>query len=199
MSNKPTKIIIASTLGAALLLGGGTYALWTSSVTPTTNATIQTGTADLTANDAGAWIDRGQSDLNPTDPPVSIDIAAFRSAPGDVVEYNQGYTIKTASGNDTTFSVTFDNDTETGVAALRARGITVSTSIVDSTGAVVATSPAAGDTLSTSYTVTGATPAAGTVLTVRFDFNFASTVTADDTKNLEVLISDAVVSADQVV
>lgn len=193
---KTTKVLVASTLGAALLLGGSTYALWTASVTPESGATITVGTSDLTVLDAGSWIDRGQTDA--TGDTVAIaDINAFRTVPSDNIEYTQAYNLKTAGNANATVSVAFDNDASVGVAALRERGITLTTQILDGEGNQVAVSPADGDTLGASYEIVGATPAAGENFTVQFNFEFGAEVTADDTKNMQVVISNAVVSAAQ--
>lgn len=198
---KPAKVVLATTLGAALLLGGSTYALWSANVTPETSATIQTGGSDLTANNAGAWIDSVRSAANPTDPAVVItDINEFRTVPGDKLTFDQSFNVS-ASGADsqTKFSVTLPNDAAIDVAALRARGIILTVQITDDeSGAVLASSPAAGNTLATDYTFDGATGDAGKDIGVRFVFEFQSTVTADDTKNLQVVVENAVVAADQV-
>lgn len=191
---KTTKVLVASTLGAALLLGGSTYALWTASVTPESGATITVGTSDLTVLDEGAWIDRGQTDA--TGDTVAIaDINAFRTVPSDNIEYTQSYNVKTVGNTNNVVAVAFDNDAAVGVAALRDRGITLTTQILDGDGDVVATST--GDTLNTSYEILGATPAAGENFTVQFNFEFGAEVTADDTKNMQVVISNALVSASQ--
>lgn len=195
---KPAKIIVASTLGAALLLGGSTYALWTSSANSELNSTIQIGNSDLTKLDGGVWVDELRTAASTDGPVVIADIGAFRAAPGDTVSYEQSYRLD-ISGNaaTTVFAVTFEDDAAVGVEALAARGFTLTTTILDANGDVVATS-AGKDGLGADFQLEGATPEAGSTYTVRFEYKIDSSVSAEDTKKMQTVISNAVVSANQV-
>lgn len=195
---KPAKVVLTTTLGAALLLGGSTYALWTANVTPATSATIQTSGSDLSTLNDGVWIDMVRTAAVPEGPAVLIEnIDDFRVVPGDRITFEQNFKVSSASGDSQTkFSVAFPNEAAIGVEALRERGITLSVQIANGdTGDVLASSDVAGNTLATEYTLAGD---AGENMEVRFTFDFASTVTADDTKKLQVLVDDAVVTANQI-
>lgn len=195
---KQAKVVTASVLGAALLLGGTTYALWSSDTTAGTQAEIQIGGSDLTVLDEGQWTDTVRSQINGA-PAVVSDVNAFRAVPGDQLVYSQNYNVAAAGGNTSTkVDVKFDNDAAINVAALRERGLVFKAELRDDKGAVLASSPVDGNTLNTEFVITGATPTTGTNVEVHFVFDFQSTVTAEDTKKLQVLVSNAVVSANQV-
>lgn len=195
---KPVKVVLTTTLGAALLLGGSTYALWNANVAPATSATIQTSGSDLSTLNDGVWIDMVRTAAVPEGPAVVIeDINDFRVVPGDRITFEQNFKVSAASGDSQTkFSVAFPNEATVGVEALRERGITLSVQIANGdTGDILASSAVAGSTLATEFTLAGD---AGENIEVRFTFDFASTVTADDTKKLQVVVDDAVVTANQV-
>ena len=195
---KPAKVVLTTTLGAALLLGGSTYALWNANVAPATSATIQTSGSDLSTLNEGVWIDMVRTAAVPEGPAVVIeDINDFRVVPGDRITFEQNFKVSAASGDSQTkFSVAFPNEATIGVEALRERGITLSVQIANGdTGDILASSAVAGNTLATEYTLAGD---AGENIEVRFTFDFASTVTADDTKKLQVVVDNAVVTANQV-
>lgn len=84
-SRKSTQIATAGALGVALLVGGGTYALWTSSVTSNTAATITNGDLKVTASAAQSW-----SDVTDTANPKTITtLSSYRLAPGSTIKLNQ--------------------------------------------------------------------------------------------------------------
>lgn len=77
-----TKGAVAAAAGAALLVGGGTFALWSDSA-DVAGGTITNGTLDVTAS-AITW-----TDVSPdrADSPHAItDLTTWRMVPGDVVE-----------------------------------------------------------------------------------------------------------------
>lgn len=195
---KPVKVVVGTALGAALLLGGSTYALWTSTAVADTSATIQTSGSDLSAINEGAWIDSARSAANPEAPAVVIPVINdFRVVPGDKVTFEQNFKISPASdATNTSFSVAIPNEDAIDVATLRDRGIILTAQITDGvTGNVLASSPVAGTTLATDHTFAGN---AGENVGVRFVFDFQSTVTADDTKKMQVAVDNAVITANEV-
>jgi len=195
---KPAKVVIATTLGAALLLGGSTYALWTSTASSDTAATIQTGGSDLTVVNQGAWVDGQRSTIEGETVYIS-DINAFRAVPGDKLTFTQDYKVKTAGATtQTRVALDFPNDAAIGVAALRDRGIILSVRLEDGSGNVLASSSATDNTLATNYVINGATATAGNPVVVKFEFEIQGTVTAEDTKKLQTVISNAVLSANQI-
>jgi len=104
--NKLVKGSIAGAAGIALLLGGaGTLATWNSSATvATTGSNITAGTLDIKAT-------TGTSGDGWRDATKTIDIAAFKVVPGDVLTYTK------------TFDVTATGDNLTATSALGAGSI----------------------------------------------------------------------------
>lgn len=187
---KSTKVLTASALGVSLLLGGSTYALWSSNTVAPTGSTIQIGQSSLNAIDAGSWTDA----VNST---TIASINEFRTVPSDKLTYAQNFQLDNAGGSTKTkVDVHFSEATDAQVAELRARGITLSVELRDADGNTLSSSAVDGNSLDTNYTFNGA--AKGTTVQVFFKFDFASTVTADDTKNLSVVVDNATLSANQV-
>lgn len=80
--NKKTTGILAGAAGAALLIGGGTFALWNDSATATGGA-ITTGNLEIVASETPvAWID---SSDDRTDEGHAINLASWKGSPGDSV------------------------------------------------------------------------------------------------------------------
>ncbi|PWD50942.1 hypothetical protein C8046_10040 [Serinibacter arcticus] len=79
--NKKTTGILAGTAGAALLIGGGTFALWSDSA-DVAGGTITTGNLDIAAiADETEWVDASADRL---DKGHVIDVAEWKAVPGDV-------------------------------------------------------------------------------------------------------------------
>jgi len=102
--------IIAAALGAALLMGGGTYALWTSAA-DLAGGNIQSGQMTITAGDTAAF-DISPDRLDKTADPVTaegvtvpdttgapIDLETWRMVPGDTVALLFGYDIQLSGAN----------------------------------------------------------------------------------------------------
>jgi alternate signal-mediated exported protein len=87
--NKLLKGAIAGAAGVALLLGGaGTFASWNSS-SAITGGPITAGTLAITGSTAGTW-KSGTTD---------IDLAKFKSVPGDVLTFTKSLTISASGDN----------------------------------------------------------------------------------------------------
>lgn len=80
--NKKTKGLLAGAAGAALLLGGSTFALWSDS-TQVDGARITAGNLEVTGGTL-TWKDVSE---DRTDSPHKIDdVGEFRIIPGDIIE-----------------------------------------------------------------------------------------------------------------
>lgn len=190
---KTPKVILATTLGAALLLGGSTYALWTSNVTPTTNATIQTGGIGVTALTDGVWEDAVND--------VTIDPATFKAVPGDNLTYTQSVKSTADGAGDYTLSASQSAAAQTAADALAIRGVTLTIRFVDATtGADITTLPAtlaAGvSNLSPSVDFSTTGVSLDKTVKIKFTYDFASSVTADDTKNMQTVVEDTQLQLD---
>src|SRR5699024_7667658 len=77
--------VVAGAAGAALLLSGATYALWTDNAT-VEGGTITAGNLDVAvlppADQQSTWHDVS---ADRTDSPHAIDLSTFRIVPGDTI------------------------------------------------------------------------------------------------------------------
>jgi alternate signal-mediated exported protein len=97
MTNRRTKakVVTASALGLALLAGGSTYALWTSSAPSNTQAVIATGDLQVSAASAQKWTDV----TKPAAPFVIESLDEFRMSPGDVLKLQQDLNVIVVGDN----------------------------------------------------------------------------------------------------
>jgi len=84
--NKKTTGVVAGAAGAALLLGGATFALWSDSA-PVDGGTITAGNLDVEAV-APQWKDVS---ADRTDAGHVIDLDTFRIVPGDTIQGTFGF------------------------------------------------------------------------------------------------------------
>lgn len=84
--NKKTTGLVAGAAGAALLLGGATFALWSDS-DPVAGGTITAGNLDVEATQP-EWLDVSQ---DRTDAGHVIDLERFRIIPGDTIRGTFGF------------------------------------------------------------------------------------------------------------
>lgn len=84
--NKKTTGIVAGAAGAALLVGGATFALWSDSA-PVAGGTITAGNLDVEAV-APEWKDVS---ADRTGGPHAIDLETFRIVPGDTIQGTFGF------------------------------------------------------------------------------------------------------------
>jgi alternate signal-mediated exported protein len=96
------KGIIAGGVGLALLIGGGTFALWSSTATVGTG-TINSGTLTVTATNV-TWTDNSGD---------TIDPSTFLIVPGDVLTLNADLAID-ATGDNLTAQLTVTPPTTSG-------------------------------------------------------------------------------------
>jgi alternate signal-mediated exported protein len=92
---KVTKTAIACTLGVTLLVGGSTYALWTSNAPADTQAAITTGDLKVTAASAQKWTDITKADA----PFVIENLDDFRMSPGDTLRLKQDLNVVIVGDN----------------------------------------------------------------------------------------------------
>lgn len=108
-SKKATKVTIASTLGVALLLGGTTYALWSSNAPANTAAIIQTGDLQVTSATPQKWVD-----ITDAAKPVQLaNLDDFLMVPGDKLSLKQDLNVVIVGDNISgTLKVLAPNTTE---------------------------------------------------------------------------------------
>lgn len=169
MSRINTKGAVAAACGLALLagVGGGTFALWSDS-DHLAGGTITAGNLDVAALANSEWhdISTATADSEPADPQhlimneqpaitkladitagKTIDLAAFKTVPGDTIAGVQGVDVALSGDNlKATLSV---NDTGSTLGDLAAdpNGVTFTTYVFDKDGAL--------QTSGTGLTVTG--------------------------------------------
>lgn len=133
--NKQTTGIIAGAAGALLLLGGGTFALWSDSAEAPAG-TITAGNLNVDIQ-APAWVDVS---ADRTDSPHAIDdIAAFRIIPGDTIEARYPVTLD-LEGENMLAKLGLVIDGDEAVTGDLAAGITgISYTVLDEDDAVVGT------------------------------------------------------------
>lgn len=78
------KPLVASIMGITLLLGGSTYALWSSSDITQSEATITAGDLQVTPVSAKSWFD-----VTDSANPVLVNLNTYKASPGDVLRLNQ--------------------------------------------------------------------------------------------------------------
>lgn len=189
---KPIKIVIATALGLSLFLAGTSYIVWVADETRTTEAKIRDSQPTVNAVDAGHWFDWKRSSGNSTAVEYTIpDIGSYRVVPNETIAYAQKFQLQKAQAN-TTVGVNFNEQIQQGVAALRDRGIMLTVTLKDANGNDLATSSNQEDYLGLSYQAQQAL--GDSFVDLVFVFDVSSSVTDEDTKNMQVLISDSVVS-----
>jgi len=194
---RPAKIVVATTLGATLLLGGSTYAIWNSSIEAGTKAEILTGESAVKPLDSGLWTDLATSRKAPEAPPVIItDVSTFRAVPSDEIGYAQLFNVKFAGPAEARnrLQLTFNSDAGLNPAALKARGIIAQATVKDLDSGATASSDLTTNTLNTGYNFTGSLPAEGARVEVSLNFKINAEVSAEDTKNFKSLVSSSVLS-----
>lgn len=107
-TKKLVKVAVASTLGVMLLIGGSTYALWSSTAIANNGAVISTGDLQVTAASPQKWFDVT------TETPKEIPtLADYRLAPGNTIQLEQEITAVVVGDNlEGTLSVKIPNDTQ---------------------------------------------------------------------------------------
>lgn len=94
-TRKVTRVATASCLGIALLVGGGTYALWSANAPVNSSATVTTGDLNITSASAQTW-----SDISKPAAPVAIpSLANFLLVPGDTLQLKQDLNVVVVGNN----------------------------------------------------------------------------------------------------
>lgn len=106
--SKAPKVVLASALGFALLLGGSTYALWSATDSAESSSTISTGDLVVTAASPQNW-------FNTTDPGNAVeipDLSSFKLSPGQSLQLKQDLNVIVVGDNMTgTLKVVVPNNT----------------------------------------------------------------------------------------
>lgn len=129
--NRRTKGLIAIGAGAALLIGGSTFALWTAQ-SDIAAGTITAGNLDV-AVAAGTWSDVSAEHATPVAIPALAD---FRLVPGDVIEGEFPVDVA-ALGDNLVADLTVGFASPSGALLADLEGVSVTYSILDADGAVV--------------------------------------------------------------
>lgn len=135
--HRRTKGLIAIGAGAALLIGGSTFALWTAQ-SDIAAGTITAGDLDV-AVAAGTWSDVSAEHETAVAIPALAD---FRLVPGDIIEGEFPVDVA-ALGDNLVADLTVGFTSPSGALLADLEGVSVSYSILDADGAVVGT----GDTV----------------------------------------------------
>lgn len=90
-----TRTIIASTLGLTLVLGGSTYALWSTNSEVASNATITAGDLQVRAISKPTWVDI----TNPDTPLELSTLKGFFMVPGDKIKLAQSLSVVVVGDN----------------------------------------------------------------------------------------------------
>lgn len=136
--NRRTKGIIAIGAGAALLVGGSTFALWTAQ-SDIAAGSVTAGNLEVAVAD-GVWNDVSAEHATPLAIPALAD---FRIIPGDVIEGSFPVDVA-ALGDNLLADLTVGFTSPSGELLADLEGVTVTYSILDADDNVVGT----GDTVS---------------------------------------------------
>lgn len=129
--HRRTKGLIAIGAGAALLIGGSTFALWTAQ-SDLAAGTITAGDLDVLIA-AGAWNDISAEHATPVSIPTLAD---FRLVPGDVIEGEFPVDVA-ALGDNLVADLTVGFASPSGALLADLEGVSVAYSILDADGTVV--------------------------------------------------------------
>ena len=130
--------VIAIGAGAALLLGGSTFALWSANAN-VAGGTVTAGNLEVSVAD-GSWNDVSAEHTTPVAIPALAD---FRIIPGDVLEGTFPVDVA-ALGDNFAADLTVGFTSPSGALLADLEGVTVTYAILDADGNVVG----AGDTVS---------------------------------------------------
>ncbi|TNC19757.1 alternate-type signal peptide domain-containing protein [Georgenia sp. 311] len=144
MNSRTTTGLVAGAAGAALLVGGGTFALWSDSAT-VDGGTITSGTLDVELVGTPQWQDVS---ADRADSPHAIDLETFRIVPGDTIEGRYGIDAA-LEGDNMVAELGLAVGEASGELIAAENGVSVTYSLVDADGAPVGnvTDIAAGQTV----------------------------------------------------
>ncbi|MCT1447386.1 MULTISPECIES: alternate-type signal peptide domain-containing protein [Brevibacterium] len=192
---KQTLGIVAGAAGAALLLGGGTFALWTDSA-EADGGQITAGNLDVAVT-GSAWQDIS---ADRPDNPHDIDLKTFKIIPGDTVQGTYGVDVGLEGDNMVAKLKLAGGGQLEGALA---EGLSLKYSVQDAAGKEIATGDNAGvevSLVSSDNTAPGGTQvAAGTVVDGTADFNVVVTAEfAKDTPNRELVQQQAALAGSNI-
>lgn len=185
---KQTLGIIAGAAGAALLLGGGTFALWSDSA-GADGGQITAGNLDVAVTESG-WQDIS---ADRADSPHAIDLATFRIIPGDTVQGKYGVDVG-LEGDNMVAKLQLAGGGE--LEGALAEGLSLTYTVEDANGQQIASGDNAGvevTLVSPDNTAPGSNQvAAGTAVDGTADFNVVVTAEFDEsTPNRELVQQQA--------
>lgn len=193
---KKTTGFIAGAAGAALLMSGATYALWSDSA-DVDGATISSGNLEVEVANQWAWTDIS---ADRTDDPQTIDLTAFKMIPGDTIQGTIGLDVALAGDN-----MVAALGTELAGASGDLTNLDIDVAVTDSTGAPVTL--AGGQMLLASadnsnnvaaLTQVGATTDGTADLTITVTVTFPASTIGQDHVNEYLTLDGATVTLDQV-
>lgn len=192
---KQTLGIIAGAAGAALLLGGGTFALWTDSA-DADGGQITAGNLDVAVTESG-WQDIS---ADREDSPHDIDLSTFKIIPGDTVQGKFGVDVGLEGDNMVAKLKLAGGGQLEGALS---EGLTLNYTVEDATGKQIATGTNTGvevSLVSSDNTAPGDTQvAAGKVADGTADFNVVVTATFDkSTPNRELVQQQAALAGSNI-
>lgn len=179
--NKLTKATIAGAAGIALLLGGaGSLAYWNTSAT-VTGSTITAGELTIVANGTPVW----------TDANGTINIAAFKAVPGDVLTFTANFDV-TAVGDNLTATVALTGDSVTAADTNNPADVQLALQLIDA--AVVTVN----GVTTADVTPTGGTQTVVVSVTLTWPFGTATDIDDDfDAMNGKVNLSNMTITLTQ--
>ena len=197
--NKKLTGIVAGAAGAALLLSGATYALWSDSGSAD-GGTISAGNLDVSVA-AGAWSDVS---ADRTDAGHAIDLATFDIVPGDTIRGSYGFDVG-LEGDNMVADLALAGGGLTGELA---EGLSVVYTVVDGSGSVVASSSTAsgvtvqlagdGNTHNAALPHVSAAVDGTVDFTLQVDVTFDAATADQDLVNATAALANAGVSLTQV-
>lgn len=188
-----SKVIVASTLGVALLIGGGTYALWSATDTANTGAMISSGDLKVTAAAPQSWYDVSDS----ANPAVITNLADFRLSPGDKIKLTQELNVIIVGDNMTGILTAKLPNSTASQALMDQAKFTLSLFDKDGTQiATVAPTTNTADSLTTQVSGLPQTTAAGEKYTVEITVELPSGAD-NDTKIQTFALDNLIINLDQ--
>ncbi|WP_453983861.1 alternate-type signal peptide domain-containing protein [Brevibacterium casei] len=192
---KQTLGIIAGAAGAALLLGGGTFALWTDSA-EADGGQITAGNLDVAVTESG-WQDIS---ADRADSPHAIDLKTFKIIPGDTVQGKYGVDVGLEGDNMVAKLKLAGGGALEGALS---QGLSLKYSVQDASGKEIATGDNAGVELSlvsSDNTDPGSTQvAAGKAVDGTADFNVVVTAEFDkSTPNQDLVKTQAALAGSNI-
>lgn len=199
---KKTTGVVAGIAGAALLMGGTTFALWSDSDT-VDGAQISSGNLDVAViGDPGSQWSWEDISADRTDNSHEIDLADFRIIPGDTIQGTVALDVALEGEN-----MVAALDAELGAASGNLTNLDIDIAVTDSTGApvtlnadgtMVLASEDNGHPHPQTLTTVGSTLDSAADVTVTVTVTFPASTSGQDHVTESIALDGATVTLDQV-